>query len=270
MLNNGYFSHWGLDGMKPYMRYTLAGGLNYEAENAFMTATKWYGSTDTPYKRDPLEMLDEAEASLMESPGHRANILNKWHTMVNIGLAHSNDSLFLVQQFEGDYISFTAVPILKSGALSVSGNTLQGFTVKQIQLWHDQMPHELTRGQLGATHSYDAGTPTAFIRPSAPPGAYYSESEAYYTWETGVDPYSIPADTPAPDRPNSTETNISHGGAVRWIDAKQWKVTGSSFSIEADLSQILTKFGKGVYTVRIWGSRNTESICLSCYTIFHR
>jgi len=34
MSANGYLSHWGMDGMKPYMRYTLAGGVNYEGENA--------------------------------------------------------------------------------------------------------------------------------------------------------------------------------------------------------------------------------------------
>jgi uncharacterized protein YkwD len=270
MLNNGYFSHWGMDGMKPYMRYTLAGGLNYEAENAFMTATRWRGGTDTSYKRNPKEMLDEAEISLMESPGHKANILNKWHKTVNIGMAYSNDSLFLVQQFEGGYISFSSLPVLNNDVLSVSGQTLNGFTIKQIQLWYDQLPHELTPGQLGATHSYDAGTPAAFIRPSAPAGNYYAESEAPYSWESGVDPYSISPDTPAPDRPNSTETSISHGGTVQWVDARQWKITGSSFAIEANLSRILSKFGKGVYTVRIWGSLGTESICLTSYTIFYR
>ena len=27
--------HWGTDGMKPYMRYTLAGGEQYSSENVF-------------------------------------------------------------------------------------------------------------------------------------------------------------------------------------------------------------------------------------------
>ena len=32
MLAFSYLSHWGLDGKKPYTRYTDAGGVNYEAE----------------------------------------------------------------------------------------------------------------------------------------------------------------------------------------------------------------------------------------------
>lgn len=43
MLSEGYLSHWGLDGLKPYMRYTLAGGFNYEAENV----------SGPPYYSDP-------------------------------------------------------------------------------------------------------------------------------------------------------------------------------------------------------------------------
>jgi hypothetical protein len=29
MMEHGYISHWGLNGLKPYMRYTVAGGANY-------------------------------------------------------------------------------------------------------------------------------------------------------------------------------------------------------------------------------------------------
>ena len=74
-LANGYISHWGMDGMKPYMRYTLAGGFNYEAENLSGPAILVKGvnyETSSPW-----QLLDEAETGLMESPGHRANILDK-------------------------------------------------------------------------------------------------------------------------------------------------------------------------------------------------
>ena len=32
-LENCYASHWGIDGLKPYMRYSLAGGYQSNAEN---------------------------------------------------------------------------------------------------------------------------------------------------------------------------------------------------------------------------------------------
>ena len=33
LFENGFTGHWGLDGLKPYMRYTLAGGTGVESEN---------------------------------------------------------------------------------------------------------------------------------------------------------------------------------------------------------------------------------------------
>ena len=76
MLANGYLSHWGLDGMKPYIRYTLAGGYNYEAEN--ISAPDSFINENGLYaKKDILQRLGEVEQGLMDSPGHKKNILNK-------------------------------------------------------------------------------------------------------------------------------------------------------------------------------------------------
>ena len=272
MLAKDYFSHWGIDGMKPYMRYTLAGGFNYEAENGFMSHTIWYGGKDPSYRRDPVDMLEEAESSLMSSPGHRRNILNKWHKRVNLGIAYDNERLALVQQFEGDYITFSKLPILESGILTLSGKTLAGFVVEQIQIWYDPLPHSLTLGQLGKTYAYDLGKPAAFIRPPPLPGSYYSEAETLYSWSTCVDPYTISPNTPPP---NSTGLQpvpplVSAQEMVKWVDAKHWDVSGETFAIEVDLTKILSRFGKGIYTVLVWGKVGEESIYLTNYSIFVR
>jgi uncharacterized protein YkwD len=94
MLDNRYAAHWGTDGLKPYMRYTLAGGLNKEGENSD------YLSTGAP-KIDVKAELQAFETDMMaENPpndSHRQNILNKWHKKVNIGVAYNNNSIALVQ-----------------------------------------------------------------------------------------------------------------------------------------------------------------------------
>jgi uncharacterized protein YkwD len=125
-LANRFSSHWGMDGLKPYMRYTLAGGENYEAENGFMTETYWIGSRDSSYRRDPKEMLEQAQEELMASTGHRKNILDKWHKKVNLGIAYNNERLDLVQQFEGDYIDFSELPNITNKVLSMSGEVSLG------------------------------------------------------------------------------------------------------------------------------------------------
>jgi uncharacterized protein YkwD len=72
MLRNNYHSHWGMDSMKPYKRYTLAGGFNYAAENISSSGKASYG-----YRVNPKRMLEEAQKGLMDIPDHRRNILNK-------------------------------------------------------------------------------------------------------------------------------------------------------------------------------------------------
>ena len=90
MLNAGYLAHWNLDGLKPYMRYTLAGGFNYEGEN--VSGPPYYTDPDTLLHQNVLDLLKNAQEGLMNSPGHRRNILDKWHKKVNIGIAFNDAS----------------------------------------------------------------------------------------------------------------------------------------------------------------------------------
>ncbi|MCH8088326.1 MAG: CAP domain-containing protein, partial [Chloroflexi bacterium] len=179
MLSEGYLAHWGLDGLKPYMRYTLSGGYNYGAEN--VSGPPYYSDPDIYRHENVLDLLKETQSGLMESPGHRRNILNKWHKKVNIGIAFNESAVSVVQQFEGNYIEFTKLPSIENGVLSFSGSTRGGFLLKSVQVWYDQAPHSLTLGQVGSTHCYTAGTPIVFLRPPLSTGAYYTEDESSYT-----------------------------------------------------------------------------------------
>ena len=272
MLAEDYSAHWGIDGMKPYMRYTLAGGFNYDAENVFITRTIWLDGKDPSYQIDPIEVLEDAEESLMNSSVHRRNILNKWHKKVNLGIAFDHERLTLVQQFEGDYITFNESPVFSGSSLTFSGKTITGSTFDQIQIWYDPLPHSLTLGQLGRTSAYWYGTPAAFIRPPPSPGSDYPTSETFFSWAIDVDPYSIPADTPPPTYNPSGIPTVSPplvgAATVKWIDAKHWDVSGTAFNIDVDLNEIISKYGKGVYTVVIWAKIGNEPAVISNYSIF--
>jgi uncharacterized protein YkwD len=116
MLDNYYISHWGTDGLKPYMRYTQEGGVNYEQENS---AYSGFYINDNPNNYAPLnakEELRKLQREMMSevppNDGHRLNILNKFHKKVNLGIATDGKRLALVQQFEGSYVEFTQPPAL--------------------------------------------------------------------------------------------------------------------------------------------------------------
>lgn len=274
LLAKGYLSHWGVDGMKPYMRFTLEGGFNYSAENISGPNTLIDEKSQFE-KRDIKAGLEKAQKGFMSSQGHRENILNKWHRKVNIGIAHNSMVEAVVQDFEGDYIRFSQLPSIENGILSMSGETLEGFTVNVVQVWYDPLPQVLTLGQLGQTYAYNMGKPVAFIRPLPQQGWHYTTYTTAYSWTTqGPDPYSIPPET-LPPAPNPFGTRPEypvevHTINVVWRDAKEWNVSKGAFSIKADLTNIISVVDKGVYTVLVWGKNGDESLSLTNYSIFVR
>ena len=67
------------------MRYSLPGGYQSNGEN-------WLGSDYCITRSDGYRSLGSIEEEIregmegwMDSPGHRRNILDKWHKKVNIG-----------------------------------------------------------------------------------------------------------------------------------------------------------------------------------------
>ena len=267
-LKNNYSSHWGLDGLTPYMRYTLAGGTNYEAENssgpAFLRPGVRYVT------KSHKDLLDESHSGLMQSPGHRKNILNKWHRRVNLGIACNQYTCSVVQQFEGDYVQFSEKPSISNGILSFAGDLTGGFTFKSAQVWYDQLPHPLTLGQLDTTYSYGVGQkPVTFIRKPLGPLSYYTSDYASFSWQSGIDPYDVDPKTPRNTSPFRLRPPvIPQSRLVPWTTADFWHVSLGSFGIKVDISATVTDQGPGVYTVLIWGTKGNEDVALTKYSIF--
>lgn len=238
MLANYYLSHWGADGLKPYMRYTLEGGFNYEAENSSYTG--WYDKSENPNRYaaiDVKEELREAEYAMMYDDaasnwGHRDNILNKWHKKVNIGIAYDKHRVALVQQFEGDYIEFTQPPMLSNGILSMSGDTSIG-TIEAVAVYYDPLPQPMTQEELlGGPRSYSLGIRVAYVIPPPPPGHFYVD---------------VPPDS---------------------VQASKWDVNQfGSFAIQANARSFLES-GKGVYTLVVWVDIGGEDKDLTGWSIF--
>lgn len=259
MLEYSYLSHWDLDGLTPYMRYTLAGGVNYEAENASGLA---FPLRDGPSYRtvNPFQQLRETEMGWMESPGHRKNILNPIHKKVNLGIACSRITCAAVQQFEGDYIEFNEPPTLNSGVLTLDATLLAGFTLSGIQVWYDQPPHPLTLKQLVRTQSYNVGeTPVAFLRRPLSGNQNYLEDRTVFTWVSSISPYDVFEDT------SIVSQKVVE---VPWVTADVWQTGGGTFNVKANLAEVVREFGDGVYTIHIWSSVDGEGVPLTNYSIF--
>ena len=284
-LEGCHSSHWGSDGLKPYMRYSLAGGYQSNGENGS-------GRDYCIRARDGYVALSgikteirEAMAGWMNSPGHRRNLLEKTHRRVNIGLAWDRYNLIAVQHFEGDYVEYETLPEFDGDRLKLYGKIKNGarFGVGDtipVQVFYDPPPHTLNPGQLSRTYCYGSGLPVAYVREPLTGSWNYDNDSLSTSYTVCPDPYDVPPDAPAPRSHDEAHlhwrqayrASQSLGKALavmRAITASSWKAGGNSFLITANFGSALKKHGPGVYTVVLWGTVSGKAEVISEYSIFH-
>ena len=282
-LENCFSSHWGLNGLKPYMRYSLAGGYQSNGENGSgldycVKARDGYRAISSIEQE-----IGEAMDGWMSSSGHRRNLLDPEHRKVNIGLAWDRYNTVMVQHFEGDYVEFDQLPAITNGVLSVSGTTKNGARFADNlgqQIYYDQAPHMLTRGQVARTYCVDGGRQVASLRKPLSPGSFYPSNDFTKTYDPCPDPYDVPPETPGPNSVseahqawqnayNASRLSVPQIITVPWITASERTVSGNAFAMKADISRILDQHGPGVYSVALWGSVGGADAVISEYSIFH-
>jgi hypothetical protein len=243
MLDNLFLSHWGTDGLKPYMRYTEEGGLNYEAENSAFSGPLQKVSAGSNYARlDPRSEIKSLEYSMLneDAPsnwGHRDNILNPWHKQVSLGIAYDSYHVAFVEQFEGDYLEWVQPPAISGDVLSLAGRlTDPSLALKNVNICFDPLPQPLSGQQLNTgAHSYSLGQTLNFLVSPPPPGMFYSK----------LDAAAIQSST--------------------WL----YEAGSGRFSLEADISRALAS-GSGVYTIVIMVEGQGGPKALSNYSIFRK
>ena len=277
--------HWGTDGLKPYMRYSLAGGYQANSENA--SGLPYCFSLSEKMLYTPIaslqEEIDDTMESWMNSAGHRRTLLKPHWRKVSIGLAWNHHTATMYQQFEGDYVEYDQLPTLTGDMLTFSGKLQSGayFDGRNsfgVQVYYDPPPHSLTTGQLARTYCATSGTMVAVLRAPPPANSHYNENSGVHTNKTCVDPYGIPADAPAPRSPTEAHefARIAQASGVRveqhpfrWITAAKLTAKSDLFSVRANLSKVLTKHGPGVYTVQVWAHWDGERIPVANHSLFH-
>lgn len=259
MVDHCFHSHWGLDGLKPYMRYSLLGGYQSNAENAAQQDLWRRGSQPcaVPPSAEPpdLEQLvRNAMTGWLNSPGHRRNLLNPAHRLVNIGIAWrgSADAYIFraVQHFEGDYARLHSPIALAAGVLTLSGRVVNGASLStDLLVYHDPPPQPQSRLSLAATGAYCGGYPVAAVVPRA-------------NWSyRSTTPNCVEPDLGGP-RSDGSWINLPI------IVAERWNGGDATFDIRADLSSVLRRYGAGVYTVELSGEVNGARATLLRYALF--
>ena len=271
-----FSSHWGLDGLDSFMRYTLSGGTQARAENVSGN----HLCVDWPF--EPIATgIRAVMDNLMASPGHRGAILDQWSRTVSIGISGTPTSaLSVVQLFEGAFVTYEAAPAVEEGVFSMVGQVRDGAALQPtfgVQLYYDPPPRPLTRGQLSRTFCGQTSRIVGEIRPPPPEGEYYLRNHFEVEQEFCRSPYEIPADVPAPV--TVQEANMLSAAARAYartelvtgvfITASVYEVAGEEFVLEADVSAVLDHHGPGVYTVQVWATLEGQPAVISAVSVFH-
>ena len=221
----------------------------------------------------------------MRSPGHRDNILDRWHKKVNVGLAWDRYNFVAYLHFEGGFVEYEMLPTMEDDVLYIGGRTRHGMEFRSardlgVQVYYDPPPHPLKAGQLSRTYCYSRGLQVASLREPLSGTAFWPTDSFNTTRSPCPDPYDVPDTSPAPrshDQANAhwEEAYLASMGMPRqpivvpWVTARKWHTAGELFSVEADLKDIVSKHGDGVYTVWLWGKLGGKDLVISEYSIFY-
>ena len=280
-LRTGTASHWNLDGLKPYMRYSFVGGYQNNGEN-------WWHQ----YYEGALAVTDirreitNAMEWLMNSPGHKRTILDRWYRQVNIGLAWHRHHFVAIQHFEGDFVEYQRPPSIVNGQLSFSGRVKNGVRFSSsddlsVDIWFDPPPRRLTLGQLIRVNGYDGGVIVANLRRPLPPGYYWPHDQGSIEVQRLPCPEQIAANAPVPKSVQARlpilvkayENNQLFRNSVvsyPFVTADYWRLGNDLFFISADISAVISGQGPGVYSISLWApmAETGEKVNISRHSVF--
>ena len=142
MAENGFLSHWGRDGLKPYHRYSFAGGTEAIEENEGATD---HGSP-VPSEEIAPDIIGLHKTMYDESPpndGHRQTILGAQHTHVGFGIACRGAHVRLSEIYLARYASIDPHPaVVKPRSRFMFGGRVldPAYAVKSIDVFYESLP----------------------------------------------------------------------------------------------------------------------------------
>ena len=158
MKNHNYFSHYSINGIPPYIRYSLkSNGAFAIGENIALGANYKLlkiGFIELKGKIDIKNIIKKLNYDMYsEKPpnnGHRKTILNKHYNHIGIGIAYNDTLLFYVETFTGKYIKLlNDIPhkIKAGNSINVYAQILyDSLKLDHIKVYYDKIPDSLPLG----------------------------------------------------------------------------------------------------------------------------
>jgi len=186
MSKNEYIGHWGSDGLKPYQRFSFAGGIDGIRENV-SAAYNIAGLSPLRVFSDLRDMHARMLAEKPPNDGHRQSILTSQNTHVGFGVALKGRDLRLTELYLARYLQlkpFTQTAKLKA-TITLSGKLLSPkYALHEVDVYYEALPQKPDQQWLRTLRSYSLPDEYYSLRPKAPFGAIYVDGgTGDYEWD---------------------------------------------------------------------------------------
>ena len=170
--------HWDTAGRPPYLRWALAGGVDYQAEN-FSSLTRIGG--DVKESEVSGLLLDVHRQMMAERPpddGHRRTVLEPAWTHVGIGAAVAGGEFRMVEEYSRRVAEWVEVPRdpLPAGARAPFAVKLpSGWKLVSLEVGFEPAPRPMSREEIRRRGSYAYPAPSQYLLSRASSYAQYPD-----------------------------------------------------------------------------------------------
>lgn len=177
MAQNNFLSHWGMDGRKPYHRYSFGGGTEATSENDAAT------DHDGPIPSDEMEanvihMHKSMHAEVPPNDGHRQTILAPHHTHVGFGMATRGFHVRLCELYVARYVDIDPYSVLRQLASQFlfSGRVLNlNYSVQGVDVFYEPLPAPPKLSWLQIPRPYGLPQDRDSLLPKLPQNTSYED-----------------------------------------------------------------------------------------------
>lgn len=171
MAEYDFLSHWGRDGLKPYHRYSFAGGTDAMAEN---DAAADYSRGTIESDEMPFAVVRMHKTMYGEVPpndGHRQTILTPQHTHVGFGMAWRGVHIRLSELYVSRYVSIDPYsPVKRPLSRFIFGGVVLDpkFSIVGIEVYYEALPSPPSLSWLQTPRPYGLPENPVSLYPKLP------------------------------------------------------------------------------------------------------
>lgn len=173
-----YASHWGRDGLKPYHRYSFAGGTEATQENVSAADNTWSMKLKD-LKQDTAYLHLRLYQEKPPNDGHRRTILAPQHTHVGFGIAVEQLRLRLVELFVARHVEVDPVHrVGKPGReMSFLAKIINpNYVLNHVEVFYEPLPAQPELSWLRQPRSYSLPFESKMLWPKLLPPLMYADT----------------------------------------------------------------------------------------------